>query len=184
MERVTFSDISIETSSASNHQVFPIFMDIEKRHADSGIGKIRDVIFRDIQIKSGSGVLIQGMPESPIENLTIENLTLRVEQADDYSKRHKAVGGRRTTKDERDTLYARKPSYVTLAHVDGVALNNIRVLVSEDAFEKYDRSAICGYELSNGTIGNIYQKPKSSSPVVALHNCQNILRQVFNLEDD
>jgi len=176
MERVTFSDISIETSSARNHQVFPIFMDIEKRHADSGIGRIRDVIFRDIQIKSGSGVLIQGMPESPIENLTIENLTLRVENADDYKNRRKAVGGTRTTKDERDTLYARQPSYITLAHVDGITLSHIRVLVTKDAFEQYDRSAICGHELENGTIRGIYRRPAGSGlPVVALHNCRNML---------
>ena len=178
MERITFSNISIETSSARNHQVFPIFMDIEKRHADSGIGRIRDVIFRNIQIKSGSGVLIQGMPESPIENLTIENLTLRVEQADDYTKRRKAVGGRRTTKDDRDTLYARMPSYMTLAHVDGLTLSDIRVLIEKDAFQQSDRSAICGHELENGTIRNIYRRPAgfgSELPVIALHNCRDML---------
>ena len=178
MERVTFSNISIETSSTAQHQVFPIFMDIEKRHADSPIGRIRDVIFRDIQIQSSSGVLIQGMPESSIENLTLQNVTLRAEQAVDYSKRHKAVGGTRTTKDERDTLYARLPSYITLAHINGLMLDNIRVLIGEDAFAQYERSAICGHELKDGTLRSIYRWPAGADgqlPVVALHNCRRMM---------
>ena len=173
MERVTFSNISIETYDASNHQIFPIFMDIEKRHADSQIGRIRDVVFRDIHIRSGSGVLIQGMPESPIENLTIENMTFRAERADDYAKRKKAIGGRRTTSDDRDTRYARLPSYVTLAHVDGLTLDNVRVLITEDAFQQYERSAVCGHELQNSIIRSIYRRPAgagSQMPIVALHN--------------
>ena len=44
-----------------------------------------------------SGILIQGMPESPIENLSLQNITMRVDWADNYEKRHKAVGGIRTT---------------------------------------------------------------------------------------
>lgn len=178
MERVTFSNISIETSDAARHQVFPIFMDIEKRHPDSKIGRIRDVIFRDIQIRSDSGVLIQGMPESPIEELTIQNLTLRVDHAADYSNRRKAVGGTRTTKDDRDTCYARLPSYVTLAHVHGLMLDNVRVLIGEDAFQQYERSAICGHELENGTFRSIYRQPAEVDgqlPAVSLHNCRHML---------
>ncbi len=178
MERVTFSNISIENCEAANHQVFPIFMDIERRHADSGVGRIRDVVFRDIQVKSGSGILIQGMPESPIENLTLQNASIRVESADDYARRHKAVGGTRTTSDERDTCYARLPSYVTLAHVDGLTLENVRVLIAEEAFQQHERSAVCGREVENGIIRNVYRTPAESEgklPIVDLHNCRHVL---------
>ena len=179
MERVTFSNISIEISddATPKSQTFPIFMDIEKRHPDSPIGRIRDVIFRDIQIQSGSGILIQGMPESPIEELTMQNLTFRVQHADDYSERRKAVGGRRTTSDDRDTRYAGLPSYVTLAHVNGLMLDNVRVLIEEDAFNQHERSAICGHELENGTLRSIYRQPAGIGgqlPVVSLHNCRDL----------
>jgi hypothetical protein len=136
------------------------------------------VIFRDIQIKSGSGILIQGMPESPIEELTMQNIIFRVERADDYSKRQKAVGGSRTTKDERDTCYARLPSYMTLAHVKGLMLDNVRVLIEEDVFQQYERSAICGHELENGTFRNIYRQPGGDGgelPVVSLNDCRHML---------
>jgi len=174
MERVTFSNISIENCDPLKHQVFPIFMDIEKRHEDSKIGKIRDISFRDIFIRSGSGILIQGMPQSPIENLSLQNITMRVDWADDYEKRHKAVGGTRTTKDERDTLYARMSSYATLAYINGLTVENLRVLIENEAFQKYERSALCCHESRNVAIRNVYREPKEINklPIIDLHNCQ------------
>jgi len=179
MEQVSFSNLSIETCNPEEvrHNVFPIFMDIEKRHADSRIGKIRDVIFRDIHIRSGSGILMQGMPESQIENLTLQNVNFRVDRTDDYANRRKAIGGRRTTQDDRDTRYARLPAYVALAHLDGLMLDNIRVLIADDAFQQFERSAVCGHELKNGTIRTVYRRPAGTDgqlPVVSLHDCQQI----------
>lgn len=168
MERVTFSNISIENCDPAKHQVFPVFMDIEKRHEDSKIGKIRDISFRDIHIRTGSGILIQGMPESSIENLSLQNITMRVDEADNYEKRHKAVGGARTTKDERDTKYAQMPSYATLAYVNGLTVENLRVLVSKEAIEQYNRSALCCNESSNAVIRNVH------GAAVNLHNCQSV----------
>ncbi len=183
VERVTFSNISIENHSASaaasqGRRICPIFVDIEKRHPDSLIGKIRDITFDDIQIYSGVGVLIQGMPESPIENLTLEDVAFRVYDPGDYSNRRKHVGGRRTTSDERDTLYARKPSYVTLAHVKGLTVKDLKVHISEGDFRKYERSAFHGNEMENCVIRNVFREPSGKggvAPVVALHNCRNTL---------
>ncbi len=179
MERVSFSGISIETSEPLRHDfVYPIFMDIEKRHADSRIGTIRDVIFRDIHIRSGSGILIQGMPESPIENLTFQNLTVRVDDAHDYSGRVKAIGGRRTTRDNRDTRYARLPAYATFAHVKGLTLDNVRVVIAEQAFRKHERSAVSGHELEDGTIRGVHRwsgGTESTVPVIALHGCRRMI---------
>lgn len=183
VERVTFSNISIASSSATvaanqGRGIYPIFVDIEKRNPDSLTGKVRDICFDDIQIYSGAGMLIQGMPESPIENLTLENVAFRVYEPGDYRDRKKHVGGRRTTTDERDTLYARKPSYVTLAHVNGLTVNDLKVHISEDDFRKHERSAFHGDEIENCVIRNVFRQPSGKggvTPVVALHDCENIL---------
>ncbi len=179
MERVTFSGISIECfdKMGALHPC-PIFMDIEKRHPDSKIGTIRDVTFRDISIKSGSGILIQGMPESPIEDLTLDNVSFQVSQPIDYSKRKKQVGGRRTTQDERDTLYARQPSYVTIAHCSDFAVENLHVSLSKDAFERYERAAFSGHHIQNGIIRNVRRTNNGGSgqmPVIRLENGEDIL---------
>lgn len=118
------------------------------------------------------------MHESCIENLTLQNVTLRVHQTVDYTDREKAIGGYRTTSDERDTRYARLPSYITLAYVHGLTLDNIRVLIAEDAFRQQERSAVCGHELVGGVLRNIQRQPGPSDggvPVVALHNCRNMV---------
>ncbi len=180
VEQVTFSDISIETGDddSSRLGIFPIFMDIEKRNADSRIGKIRDVTIRDIHIRTNSGSLIQGMPSSPIENLTLQNVTCRVENPVDYSQRVKAIGGKRSMPgDERDTLYARKPAYLTLAHVNGLVLDNISVLMSQEDWVKYERSAVCMCEVEKGVISNIRRRPAGKMgqiPAVRLYDCQGV----------
>ena len=179
MERVSFSNMSIETADPVqvSHVVFPIFMDIEQRHADSQIGAIRDVTFNNIQVGSGSGILIQGMPESLIENLTIRDLNFRVERADSYDGRTKAVGGRRTTGDDRDVLYARQPSYVALAYVRNLMLDNVRVTIAADVFREYERSAVSGHGLQDGTIRGVSRSPAGGSgemPVVALQACRSV----------
>ncbi|MBN2327216.1 MAG: glycoside hydrolase family 28 protein [Candidatus Omnitrophica bacterium] len=176
MERVTFSNISIETPRQHPYpmDVYPIFMDIEKRRAETPIGKIRDVIFQNIQIHSGSGILIQGMPESLIENLTLQNISLRAEWADDYSNRKKAVGGRRTYRDDRDVKYARLPSFLTLAHIDGLLVDNVQVAADSAAFQNPNRCAIQGWDARHGTLRCIGMNSPSDA-AIRLHNSHDLL---------
>jgi polygalacturonase len=177
MERVTFSNISIENPTTSPEAIVPIFMDIERRNPDSKIGRIRDVSFRDIAIAGGMGVVVQGMPENPIENLTFDNITFRVENPRDYAKRRKHVGGSRTTSDERDTLYVRQPSYFTVANVKGLIVEDLRVLMSEEDFRKYPRSAFSGHNIDGGALRNVSREPagaEGDAPILALENCRRL----------
>jgi len=180
MERMTFSNISIENLDLNHtkHAVFPIYMDIERRDPDSKVGAIRDISFSDIQIHGGSGTLIQGMPERPIENLALRNVTMRVETTASWDQREKAIGGRRTTSDARDTLYARKPSYFTIAHVRGLTLDGVRAIIAKDAYGYYPRSAVGVYESDGAVIRDVRRVPAgagSTVPVLELHNCQQMM---------
>ena len=183
MERITFSGIDIENYTPEGittveKAVFPIFVDIERRNEDSLVGRIRDLAFQNIQITSGAGLVIQGMPESPIENLTLRDLTFRVAGPLDYSERRKHVGGRRTTRDERDTLYVRQPAYVTVAHVDVLTVDNLRMLMSEEDFAAWPRAAFSGNELRHFAIRNVFRKPvgdEEACPVLLLDNCREPL---------
>jgi hypothetical protein len=103
----------------------PLFLGIEKRHDNSSIGAIRNVMFSNIEIRSNNGILMQGMRESPLENLVLQNISLRVTQAFDYSRRAKHAGGSMNPHDDRITLYARQPSYCTLANVRNVVVDNL-----------------------------------------------------------
>ena len=181
VDRVSFADLSIgtvedpsEISEYSRRAIYPIFVDIEKRDGDSPIGTIRDMTFRNIQIHSDNGILIQGMQKSPLENITLQNITMRVERSFDYSKRTKHGGGTANPDDDRRTLYARKPSYLTLAHVRGLQVDNVRLYVKDDVFAEEPRTALSIYETEAGSIRSIRRRPsgeEGGQPVIDLHNC-------------
>ena len=84
--------------------------------------------------------------------------------------------------DERDTLYARKPSYITLAHVSDLLMNNIRVILSRTALRQFDRHALAVFESESGRLCNIYRNSEGRSDsqdaelsVIQLHNCRQFL---------
>ena len=138
-ERIGFSNCTIETirqpelaNDSLKTSIYPIFVDIEKRRADSRIGGVRDLSFSDISILSDNGILIQGMTAGRIENVSLRNITMRIDRAADYAKRKKHVGGKvEATEDRRETIYARQPSYVTLANIDGLTVDGLRVLIPD-----------------------------------------------------
>jgi hypothetical protein len=179
MERITFSDIDIENYTPQGitnveKALFPIFMDIERRHKDSRVGVLRDIQLSGIQIISGGGLAIQGMPESKIENVTLRDVAFRVRDPLDYNNRRKHVGGRRTTSDERDTLYVRKPAYVALANIDGLTVDNLRVHLAPESYRQYPRLALHGSRLDHFSIRNVFHQPityAADANVLQLEEC-------------
>jgi polygalacturonase len=180
-ERISFSNCTIETirkpelaSGSLQNSVYPIFIDIEKRRPESPIGKIRDLNFSDITMISDNGVLVQGMSAGRIENLSMRNITMRVDRAFDYSARKKHVGGKvYDTEDRRQTIYARKPSYVTLANIDGLTIDGLRVFIPDEVFSKYPRSALSVHSASNAVIRDVQRRPagpESAVPAVVLED--------------
>jgi hypothetical protein len=163
VERVTFSNISIENCKAvgRNHavsRVYPIDIYIRKRNMDSSIGTIRDVQFSNIQITSGSGSRIVGMKESPIENFVLRDISIRVKNPDEYHP-------------------GRKSSYLMLKHVRDFITENLKIYVSEKDFRKYGRSALDLSSVANGSIRNVYRQPSGKGikvPVIALNDAQRI----------
>lgn len=144
VEDVRYRRIAIENYRPQGrytveNAIYPIFLDIERRHADSPVGTIRGVVFEDITIRSGFGVLIQGMPESPIRQLTIRNLRFYVHDSWDWSTRRKHIGGRRTLSDQRDTEFARLPGWVVIAHAEQVSVDGLRLFASKEEWNRYPR---------------------------------------------
>ncbi len=183
-ERISFSNCAIETicdlalvKDSLKNSIYPIFVDIEKRDRQSRTGKIRDLTFADIDILSDNGILIQGMEKSKIENLTLRNVALRVDRGSDYSQRKKHVGGSTSdTEDRRMTVYAQKPSYVTLANVEGLTVDGLRVLIPENIFTKYPRSALSLHQVGGAVASSVCRRPAgagSQMPVVVMENCRD-----------
>jgi polygalacturonase len=170
-ERISFDGLCIACADLESVKpVIPLYIDIEKRSDDSPLGYVRDVSFTNIQIETGSGALFQGTPERPVENLTLENIQVRVNRYTDYALRKKAVGGSRTcAPDERDTRFIRKPACLACAYVDGLSADNITADLREGRAAGIDRAALYLYRIENARIGHIVRKADQSAlctPVV------------------
>jgi hypothetical protein len=101
VEGIRFSNFTIDTSIAfknrqtggSGHWIeYPIFLDLEQRGEDSAIGRIRDVSFSDISIRSKGRVLVGGLPDRPLENVSFCNLLMRVTGFEEVEHQHKPRG--------------------------------------------------------------------------------------------
>jgi hypothetical protein len=166
-ERISFSNCTIETTrrpelagESLKDSIYPIFVDIEKRRADSRIGTVRDLNFTDLSILSDNGILIQGMTGGRIENVSLRNIAMRIDRAADYAKRKKHVGGKaEPTEDRRETVFSRQPSYVTLANIDGLTVSNLRVLIPDEVFGQYPRSALWLHSVNRAILTDIRREP-------------------------
>jgi len=176
MENIIARDLSMKMNNGLTHSVAPIFIDIEKRKPESKVGIIRNITFENVDITTGAGLLLQGMPGSPLHQITLRNITLGIHDPLDYSARRKPVGGSRTTKDERDTLYAREATYVALAHIEGLTVKNLAVNLSSADFRLYPRSALAGFHLENAKISNVTRSVEETQPsVVSLQDSDGAL---------
>lgn len=183
-ERVSFSNISIETTrpdtpvnAGLRNTIIPIYIDLTKRATNSPLSRIRDVSFSDLQIASDNSIVIQGLPDRPVENLTLRNITFRVSHAFDFSARIKREGGESTYRDANRTRFVRQPTWCALAYVDGLTVDNLRVLVPGDVAQKFPRSAMAVFNSQNGVIRNVSRDPAETPggpPVVSLNHCAGI----------
>lgn len=169
VEHIRFANISLENykpTGASNVEgaMFPIFMDIEKRHADSPLGHIRDITLENITVTSGFGALVQGTPENPIERLTVKNLVFHVRDPEDWSNRRKHIGGRRTVSGQRDTEFARLPGWFVAAHVRGFMLDGFTLVLPPGVKEDPGKEPVILRDAPDSVIRDLVVKKSENSP--------------------
>lgn len=166
-ERIKFSHCLFSTyddpySINLSNSVCPIFLDVEKRNEDSKLGQIRDVFFEDISIRSENSIVIQSHQSNPIENLSLKGLFFDVSKDFDFSIRQKPAGTIHAYNVDAGTEFVRKESYIVLANINTLFVDDIYVRINPEVFEKTLRNAIHGHKLHNGTIRSIRMQPFDS----------------------
>jgi hypothetical protein len=175
VQDVVAENIDMQLCPPTYHAAVPLFIDIEKRHPDSRIGAVRDVTFQNIRITGGAGVLLQGMPESWLDRVTLRQITFDVRDPQDYAKRKKPVGGTRTTHDERDALFAQMPTYAALAYMKNLTIDGLQVRLSDSDFQRFPRSALSLSSIEKADITDVTRTPAAGGPaVVEQHDCRQI----------
>ena len=181
-EDIQFSNISIETVAPDSMRPdrstnsYAIFMDIEKRNEQSKFGVIRNIIFNDMTINTADGnCLFAGMPEQKIENVTLDNVRMRVFHRTDLSGRHKPRGTRKL-KNIAVNDYAHISSHFTFAYINGLNIRNL--FIQDDTPDnQFERYAIWANDVDNVVIEGFQQRQavrNTGMSVFKLRNARDV----------
>lgn len=90
MENLLFSDMTIETRAFSKPfwwgEAEPIAITAVKRHEDTDIGHIKNVVFRNIHCRGENGIMLYGDDAINIEGIAFERVTLNLMKTTDHPK--------------------------------------------------------------------------------------------------
>jgi hypothetical protein len=127
LEDVSFSGLAIETSSAEKRRTYPIYIDLDRRSADSRQSRIRDITFSDITVQTKGRVLVTGMPAQPLENLIFRNLFMRMTGFEAIEGASQPKGSASTGNVAQKINYAPAPAALAVAYAKGVTLDGVQV---------------------------------------------------------
>jgi hypothetical protein len=172
VERIQFSNITIDTSIAHYNQTtgsnrtwieYPIFLDLEKRSEQSVLSRIRDVVFSDIQIQGKGRVLVEGLPERPLENLSFRNISVRVTGFEPIEKQTKPRGVANIRPTTPETDYANVPAAMIFANIRGLNLRDLRVIWEAPGGEAPARHALYASRVQDLTLDGFAGSPAGTA---------------------
>jgi polygalacturonase len=153
MEDVRFENITIETQPKWGKGVeWPIEIDIERRSETSKLSHIRDISLSDISMVTKGRVLIEGMPESLIDMLTMRNVIMRITGYETIKNAHKNRGGNGGLADAVD--FGSVPSALIFGYAKNIDLSGIRVIWPEG--EAQDRTSLFTDHVSGLTTSDMH----------------------------
>ncbi len=140
-ENIRFNNIRIATGGRHARH-YPIFVDVDDR-ADAPalqgtqerpLGRIHGITFDGIDIATSGNIMIGGHPKSPITDLTLSDIRMRVTAAQDLPKLAGKPRGNRTFKPVPGSPdYSNISAHIVLGSVQGARLNNIDVKAETNA---------------------------------------------------
>ncbi|HLH17227.1 MAG TPA: glycosyl hydrolase family 28 protein [Bryobacteraceae bacterium] len=147
MEDIRFQNIVMTTLPKWGQGVeWPIAVEVDKRAAGSRLSQIRDVAFSDLTMYTKGRVLAQGLPESPIENLSFRNILMRMTGYEEIARVKKMSGGaKRGLAGLPD--YGPTPAAMIFAYIHGLALDGFGTLWPAGAGP--ERAAVFGDRLQD-----------------------------------
>lgn len=119
---------NVRVTGRSRHRTeVPLYLDIDRRTPARALGAIRRFTVSGLEVATRGNVLIGGQPAAPIEDLTLENVTVRVSGAVDLTEIRKPLGARTITPDPDSDDFASRPAHVTVGNVRGLRVRGLRI---------------------------------------------------------
>jgi polygalacturonase len=124
---INFNNIQIQNGGRQKN-VYPIYVDVDKKTQEGKLGLIEHVNFSNLQIETRGNILISGQPGSPLKNITLSHITMRVSPCDNLSAYKKPRGNRKLPvfSDTRDLSSA--PAHITLGFIQNLRMYEIRII--------------------------------------------------------
>ncbi len=155
MEDVRFSNIVMTTSPKWGQGLeWPIVVDVEKRTDQSALSRMRDVAFSDITIYSKGRVMAQGLPESPIENLSFSNVVFRAIGYEEIKSAKKMRGGSKTVAAGTPDL-ANTPAAFIFGYIDGLKLDGLTLRWPAEPKDAPPRHVVFGAHVRDAQVINL-----------------------------
>jgi Glycosyl hydrolases family 28 len=157
MEDIRFQNIVMTTKPKWEKGVeWPIEVDIDKRTAQSRLSHIRDVFFSDITVYTKGRILVEGTPDSPIEQITFRNVLMRMGGYEEIARVKKMNGGSKASAASGMPDYGPTPAALIFAYVKGLRLDGITTIWPTTP-NPPTREAIFGEHLENVEITSASQ---------------------------
>jgi len=175
-EDVSFSNISVQTRPETGARIsWPIAIDLEKRWKDSAVGAIRDVSFSDIEITTSGRVLVAGMPERPLENISFRNIRMRVSGFEPVERAGKPRGGTAQPA-SREADYGPVPSAMIFANIRDLDIRDVRVCW-DAAVPPQERHAVYAARIDGLRIDGFtgrHASPAGNLATISLNDSRNV----------
>ncbi len=181
-ENIRFENIHIETTpydankASSPSKNYPLFLDLEKREADSELGKIKNIFFSNITIDTPNGnCLFFGQKDSKIENLNLSGIYYQLHHRQTFEGNSKPRGVR-TLRSSASNDFSDVPAHFVFAHIDGLSIDDLSIHdLSKET--DHERRMIWGYDIHRVKLSDFENEmalPNKALPQVHLKESSEI----------
>jgi len=129
IENLLFHDIILRTHLITGQwwgKGEPIHISTARMQADQPLGWVRNVVFRNLLVESDTGIVLYGCQESPIENITFDDIQLSIKA----SPLQASYGGNfdlRAVADPSRAIFQHDIPGLFAQHIRGLTLRNFHL---------------------------------------------------------
>jgi len=177
-QNLRFSDSTIETGRRLGDPELeaPMAIHIESGPGQASPGTIRSVSLSDIDVTTRGSLFIVGRPDRPIENLSLDRLTVTVRDPADLV-RHAGPQGNPADGWPAGVGATESAAHLVMAHVRGMRVSDLRVTV-EPPDAGVARRVLWGRDLVDLVLAGVWGRQSgdpASLPAIELIDCRRVI---------
>ncbi len=160
IERVSYQNISIENrDEAPRTPCYPALIFSGRRNPETPPGTLRDIMLTNIQVNGNHGLVIVGRPDSPIENLLLRNIHLRIRSCPDFEPRRMPYNftpdGSRHMKEDEPSPDGYQPAFIHIRDARDVRVDEVVIHLPHTPGTAAVSEPLVFERVENETVGRV-----------------------------